>query len=62
MSLWNRNPATLQPVRRWGAVRYLGVMGAGEASPNWIGTDLGAALDGAEVAVTCLPALAQRGG
>lgn len=55
--LWNRNPATVAPFREQGIV-YTGVLGEGVVHPQEITTDLPDALDGADVAVVCLPAIA----
>lgn len=55
--LWNRRESTLAPLREHG-VRYMGVLGEGRVEPPLITTDLAAALDGVEVAVVCLPAVA----
>lgn len=54
--LWNRNPATLAPHRH--GIRYEGVLGVGEVSPQVATTDLAEALKGADVAVICLPSVA----
>jgi opine dehydrogenase len=55
--LWNRNPAT---VAAFGsrAISHSGVLGEGAVEVADVTTDLKAALDGADVAVVCLPALA----
>jgi len=58
--LWNRSAETLEPFRAAGVVRYDGLLGAGEARPDAITADLAEALDGADVAVVCLPALAHE--
>jgi opine dehydrogenase len=55
--LWNRSPATLEPFRAAGGVRYEGQLGAGIATPEAITADLAEALDRADVALVCLPAL-----
>jgi opine dehydrogenase len=59
--LWNRSPETLEPYRRSGEVRYEGLLGSGAARPEAITADLREALDAADAAVVCLPALAHEG-
>lgn len=56
--LWNRSPETLEPFRQAGGVRYEGRLGHGLAKPEVLTSDLAEALDGAEVALVCLPAAA----
>jgi opine dehydrogenase len=56
--LWNRRSTTLGPLMQGGALRYTGVLGHGSLTPQLATTDLRAALDGADVAVMCQPALA----
>lgn len=56
--LWNRNPMTLAPHAERRSVRHDGVLGTGEAAPRVMTTDLAEALQGAEVAVVCLPSVA----
>lgn len=56
--LWSRSEETLDPFRRGGGVRYRGDLGDGLADPALITTDPAAAIDGAEVALLCLPAVA----
>jgi opine dehydrogenase len=58
--LWNRSPETLEPFRSTGVVRYDGVLGEGAARPDAISADLAEVLDGADVAIVCLPALAHE--
>ncbi|MBO2455741.1 NAD/NADP octopine/nopaline dehydrogenase family protein [Actinomadura barringtoniae] len=58
--LWNRNPMTLAPFSERKAVPYAGVQGDGEAQPQVMTTDLAEALQGADVAVVCLPSIAHR--
>jgi opine dehydrogenase len=58
VSLWGRSPGTLEPFQRQGGVAYEGVLGEGLARPRLITTDLEAAIDGAEVALVCLPTIA----
>ncbi|HEY8453041.1 MAG: NAD/NADP octopine/nopaline dehydrogenase family protein [Micromonosporaceae bacterium] len=55
--LWNRRPATVEPYRD--GIRYRGVLGEGTVRPALVTTDLAAALERAEVAVACLPGMAQ---
>lgn len=57
---WNRSPATIEPFRAVGGVRYEGVLGDGFAAPAAIPADLGAALEGADLAMVCLPSLAHE--
>lgn len=56
--LWNRSPETLEPFRRAGGVRYEGQLGQGLAKPEILTSDLAEALEGADVALACLPAAA----
>jgi opine dehydrogenase len=58
--LWNRSPATLEPFRAAGGVRFRGLLGEGEVVPEAITADLGEALAGAEAALVCLPAFAHE--
>jgi len=57
---WNRNPATISPFRERGGIRYEGVLGEGFVSPASFADDLGSALEGAELAMVCLPSLAHE--
>jgi opine dehydrogenase len=57
---WNRTPATIAPFRDAGGVRYEGVLGEGLVRPAAILDDLSEALDGAELALVCLPSLAHE--
>jgi len=57
---WNRNPATIAPFRDAGGVRYEGVLGEGVARPDVFAQTLAGALDGADVAMVCLPSLAHE--
>lgn len=57
---WNRTLATIEPFLAAGGVRYEGVLGDGFTSPSLIATDLGVALDSADVAMICLPSLAHE--
>jgi opine dehydrogenase len=56
--LWNRNRATIAPHVEDSGIRHTGVLGDGLTPISHVGTDLGDALAGADVAVVCLPALA----
>jgi opine dehydrogenase len=56
--LWNRNAATIDAYLEYRAVPYHGVLGEGSAALAMLTTDLRAALEGAEVVVVSLPALA----
>lgn len=58
VALWNRSPATLEPLRAAGGVRHVGVLGEGFTPVATITPALGEALDGADVALVCLPSLA----
>ncbi|MEA2361566.1 MAG: opine dehydrogenase [Thermoleophilaceae bacterium] len=55
--LWNRTAATLEPFRAAGGVAHEGVLGDGLV-PVPLQPDLARALDGADVALVCLPAIA----
>jgi len=57
---WNRSPATIEPFRAAGGVRYEGVFGDGFAAPSRFATELTEALDGADLAMVCLPSLAHE--
>lgn len=57
---WNRNPATIAPFREAGGVRYEGVLGEGTVRPAAIVDQVSDALDGAELALVCLPSLAHE--
>jgi opine dehydrogenase len=57
---WNRTAATIEPFLAAGGVRHEGVLGDGFTSPSLITTDLTVALDGADVAMVCLPSLAHE--
>ena len=56
--LWNRSDETLLPFRRAGGIRYNGVLGEGLAAPELMTADLAAAIDGADVILSCLPTTA----
>jgi len=58
VALWNRSAATLEPFRAAGGVRHEGVLGDGFTRLARVTPDLDAALDGAGVALVCLPSLA----
>ncbi|WP_082753757.1 NAD/NADP octopine/nopaline dehydrogenase family protein [Mycobacterium sp. NAZ190054] len=58
--LWNRSATTLKPYREAGGVHASGVLGETFTPLPVITTELAEAVDGAEVAVVCLPALAHR--
>src|SRR5579862_8008596 len=58
VALWNRSAATIAPYEAEGELRYRGALGEGAVRPALVTTDLARALDGADVAVVCLPALA----
>jgi opine dehydrogenase len=57
---WNRTDATIAPFRDAGGVRYEGVLGEGFARPAAFAEALGDALDGANLAMVCLPSLAHH--
>lgn len=57
---WNRTDTTIAPFRSAGGVRYEGVLGTGFAQPALFAASLGEALDGAEIAMVCLPSLAHE--
>lgn len=61
VSLWNRSAATLAPFQAAGGVHHEGVLGDGFTPIGRITPDLAEALDGADVALVCLPALAHDG-
>ncbi|MGH2591394.1 MAG: 2-dehydropantoate 2-reductase N-terminal domain-containing protein, partial [Actinomycetota bacterium] len=58
--LWNRSAATLKPFRDLGGVRFEGAIGNGIARAEALTTDLPEALEGAGVALVCLPATAHE--
>jgi len=58
--LWNRREETLAAIRQQGCVRFRGVLGEGSVRPDLVTTDLDEALDGADVAVVCLPSIAHE--
>jgi len=60
VSLWNRSAATIASYQEIGGVSFEGALGEGKAMIRLITTDLGEALDGAELAVVCLPAVAHE--
>lgn len=53
--LWNRSPATLEPFKKAGGVRYDGVLGTGQATPKRITTDLSDAVQHADAILVCMP-------
>jgi len=55
--LWNRNRTTVADLLGGGELRYRGVFGEGAVEPSSVTTDLAQALDGADVAVICLPSM-----
>ena len=57
VSLWNRSERTLEPFIARGGVEYEGVLGEGFAEPGLMTADMGHAIDGADVALVCLPTL-----
>ncbi len=58
--LWNRGEGALAAIARSRAVRYEGVLGTGAAPVEMVTTDLGAAVDGVDAILVCLPAPAHR--
>ena len=58
--LWNRSPETLEPFVAAGGVRYDGVLGRGLAPADLLSPVLAEVIDGADVAVVCLPAIAHE--
>jgi opine dehydrogenase len=58
--LWNRSAATLEPFVAAGGVRYEGVLGSGLARADLFSPVLAEVIDGADVAVVCLPAIAHE--
>lgn len=58
--LWNRHLSTIAKVVATGEIACQGVLGDHNVRPATVGTDLAAILDGAEVAIVVLPALAHR--
>ena len=56
VSLWSRSAATVASFLEIGGVSFEGALGEGKAVTRRITTDLGDALDGADLAVVCLPA------
>jgi opine dehydrogenase len=57
VSLWNRSAQTLAPFIARGGVEYEGVLGEGFAAPALMTPDIARAIDGADVALVCLPTL-----
>jgi opine dehydrogenase len=60
VSLWNRSAATIIPFQETGGVSYEGALGVGRAEPARITTDLAEALDGADLVVVSVPAVAHE--
>lgn len=58
VALWSRSPVTLQPFQEAGGVRHEGVLGDGFTPVSRISARIDEALEGAEVALVCLPSLA----
>lgn len=58
--VWNRRESTLAAYRQAGGVDASGVLGDGFTELPVMTTSLGEVLDGADVAVVCLPALGHR--
>jgi opine dehydrogenase len=58
VALWGRSPSTLAPFRAQAGIAFDGVFGVGLAKPDLITDDIAAALEGAEVALVCLPTTA----
>lgn len=56
-TLWNRSASTLAPFIERGGVEYEGVFGEGFAKLRAITADLHEAIEGADVALVCLPTL-----
>ena len=56
--LWNRSAETLLPYQRAGGIKYTGVFGESLATPDLITTNLADALEGVDIILICLPALA----
>jgi len=56
--LYNRSAETIAAVREAESIRYSGVLGEGTASVPVVTTDMGEALDGADLVMVCLPATA----
>jgi opine dehydrogenase len=58
--LWHPRAPRLEPFAAAGAVRYEGALGEGAARLELATTELAAALDGADAAVACLPAVVRE--
>lgn len=61
VALWTRSSVTLGPFQAAGGVRHEGVFGDGFTPVERITPDLAEALEGADVALVCLPAPAHDG-
>lgn len=55
LRLWNRSPRTLAPFIEQGNIEHEGVLGRGATRPALVTSDLKAAVDGADLALVCLP-------
>lgn len=60
VALWNRSPDALAEIVRLGGITYDGCLGAGFAPVGAATTSMEEALDGAEIVVICLPAVAHQ--
>jgi opine dehydrogenase len=60
-ALWNRGEEAISRIIETGKFGCSGVLGTGETAPVLATRDLGAALDGADVALVVLPTLAHAG-
>lgn len=58
VTLWSRSKTTIGPIKDAGGMAFDGALGEGTAVPDHMTDDLEIALDGAEVVVACLPAIA----
>lgn len=59
--LYNRSAATIEGIQAAGGVQYEGVLGEGFAPLPVITSDLEEAIEGADLLMTCLPAIALEG-
>lgn len=57
--LWNRGASALDALA--GGIEHDGLLGEGVVWPEWLGTDVAEALDGADLAMVCLPAPGHEG-
>ena len=60
VSFWNRSAETIASFQEIGGVSYEGALGEGKAVPRLVTTDLPAALDGVDLVIVCLPAVAHE--